>query len=90
MFPRCVDSQVPTEDSRWQTSKIVGTIKQNTSRHIRDKFPEEVKKHYWRNEFWSPGFFSSTVGLNEDQIRKYVEFQEKHDKGEVQLTMFNL
>ena len=72
---------------RYATSTIVGMIKQNTSRDVREKF-EEVRKMYWKPEFWSPGFFSSTVGLNEEQIRKYVEFQEKHDKGEIQMDLF--
>jgi putative transposase len=44
-----------------------------------------IKKIYWRNEFWSVGFFSSTVGVNEDVIKRYVEFQEKVDTGKVQL-----
>ena len=70
---------------RYSVSMIIGKIKANTSREIRKKF-ESVKKVYWRNEFWSPGFFSSTVGINEDVIKKYVEFQEKADKGQIQLT----
>jgi putative transposase len=40
---------------------------------------------YWGNEFWSPGFFSSTVGINEEIIKRYVEFQEKVDTGKMQL-----
>jgi putative transposase len=51
---------------------------------MRKRFPW-IKKIYWRNEFWSVGFFSSTVGVNEDVIKRYVEFQEKVDTGKVQL-----
>jgi len=40
---------------------------------------------YWRNEFWSPGFFSPTVGIKEEVIKRYVEFQEKMDTGKMQL-----
>ena len=69
---------------RYSVSSIVGKIKANTSREIRKEFPE-IKKIYWRNEFWSPGFFSSTVGINEDVIKRYIEYQEKADKGQVQL-----
>ena len=69
---------------RYSVSSIVGKIKANTSRKIRKEFPE-IKKIYWRNEFWSPGFFSSTVGINEDVINRYVEYQEKADKGQLQL-----
>jgi putative transposase len=70
---------------RYSVSSIVGKIKANTSREIRRHF-EWIKTIYWRNEFWSPGFFSSTVGINEDVIKRYVEFQEKADKGQIQLT----
>ncbi|MBU1208370.1 MAG: transposase [Proteobacteria bacterium] len=47
----------------------------------------QIKKIYLCNEFWSPGFFSSTVGINEDAIKRYVEFQEKVDKGQLQLSL---
>jgi REP element-mobilizing transposase RayT len=33
---------------------------------------------------WSPEFFSSTVGLNEAVIRRYVDHQERVDKGHMQ------
>jgi transposase IS200 family protein len=65
-------------------SDIVGKIKANTSREMRKRFPW-IKKIDWRNGLWSVGFFSSTVGVNEDVIKRYVEFQEKVDTGKVQL-----
>ena len=70
---------------KYSVSTIVGKIKANTSREIRKHF-DWVKKIYWGNEFWSPGFFSSTVGIDEEVIKRYVEFQEKVDKGQVQLS----
>ena len=70
---------------KYSVSRIIGKIKANTSRELRDRI-EEVRKIYQGNEFWSPGFFSSTVGINEETIKRYVEFQEKLDKGQVQLS----
>ena len=67
-------------------SAIVGKIKANTSREIRQRFPW-VKEVNWRNEFWSVGFFSSTVGIDEAVIKRYVEFQEKVDKGQLKLQL---
>ena len=69
---------------KYSVSAIVGKIKANTNRAIRKEF-EWIKKIYWRNEFWSPGFFSSTVGINEAIIKRYVEFQEKIDKEQLKL-----
>jgi REP-associated tyrosine transposase len=71
---------------RYSVSAIVGKIKANTSREIRREF-DWLQKTYRRNEFWSPGFFSSTVGIDEEVIKRYVEFQEKVDKGQLQLSL---
>jgi putative transposase len=69
---------------KYSVSEIIGKIKANTSRKIRRRFGW-VKNVYWHNEFWSPGFFSSTVGINEEVIKRYIEFQEKIDKGQLHL-----
>ena len=71
---------------KYAVSAIVGKIKANTSREIRQRFLW-VKKVYWRNEFWSVGFFSSTVGIDEAVIKRYVAFQEKVDKGQLKLQL---
>jgi putative transposase len=70
---------------KYAVSDIVGKIKANTSRALRKQFPW-LQKVYWKEVVWSPGFFSSTVGVNEDVIRRYVAFQEKMDKGQLQLS----
>lgn len=69
---------------KYSVSSVVGKMKANTSRRIRIEFPW-IKQVYWGNEFWSPGFFSSTVGIDEELIKRYVEFQEKVDTGKMQL-----
>ena len=71
---------------KYSVSSIIGKIKANTSREIRQHF-KWIREMYRRNEFWSPGFFSSTVGIDEDVIKQYVEFQEKMDKGQLQLSL---
>ena len=71
---------------KYAVSAVVGKIKANTSREIRQRFPE-IRKVYWRHEFWSVGFFSSTVGIDEAVIKRYVEFQEKVDKGQLMLQL---
>jgi len=71
---------------KYSVSSIIGKIKANTSREIRQHFGC-IRKLYRHNEFWSPGFFSSTVGIDEEVIKRYVEFQEKMDKGQLQLSL---
>lgn len=75
---------------RYSVSEIIGKMKQNSGRKIR-KAVRSLRKVYWEEGvFWSPGFFSSTVGIDEDEIRKYVENQEEIDKGEYQLRLFKV
>lgn len=70
----------------YAVSAIVGTIKTNMSREIHQRFPW-ITQVYWRNEFWSVEFFSSTVGLDEAVIKRCVEFQEKVDTGQLKLQL---
>lgn len=67
--------------------KVVGIIKANTARMLRIKF-EYIKKAYWGNlGIWSDGYFVSTVGINETQIKKYIENQGKEDLGQAKLEL---
>ena len=63
---------VPT----YSPKKIVQTIKSITAREIFAACPE-VKKQLWGGEFWTDGYFVSTVGKhgNEDVIKKYIQSQ---------------
>ena len=63
---------VPT----YSVTKIVRTIKSITAREIFILHPE-VKKQLWGGEFWTDGYYVSTVGQhgNEETIRRYVEEQ---------------
>lgn len=56
--------------------KIVQRIKSITAREIFRACPE-VKKQLWGGEFWTDGYFISTVGKhgNEDVIRRYIQNQ---------------
>ncbi|MHB6984920.1 transposase, partial [Klebsiella michiganensis] len=39
------------------------------------------------NHFWARGYCVDTVGINEEMIRKYVKYQEKHEVEESQLPL---
>ncbi len=60
----------------YSPSKIVTTIKGILSRKIFEIHPE-VKKQLWGGEFWSDGYFVSTVSKygNEEVISNYVKLQ---------------
>ena len=59
--------------------KVVGIIKQNTSRKLKQKFPF-LKQVYWGTDaVWSEGYYVSTVGINEFIIQRCIEEQGKKD-----------
>lgn len=63
---------VPT----YSVTKIVTLIKSITAREIFKQCPE-VKKILWGGEFWTDGYFASTVGKHGDEnmIGRYVKNQ---------------
>ena len=61
---------------RYSVSGIIGKIKANNSREIRKKF-ESVKKIYWRNEFWSPGFFPPELESTKTSLKNMLNFKKK-------------
>ncbi|EBP4586127.1 IS200/IS605 family transposase [Salmonella enterica] len=65
---------VPT----YSVTKIVTLIKSITAREIFKQCPE-VKKILWGGEFWTDGYFASTVGKHGDEnmIGRYVKNQGK-------------
>jgi len=70
---------------KYAVSKVVEAIKKNTSRSLSRKFVF-LKKVYWdRKGVWSKGYFVSTVGINEEVIRRYVQSQEEEETGQAKL-----
>ena len=60
----------------YSPTKVVRIIKSLTAREILARVPS-VKKQLWGGEFWSDGYYVSTVGQHgtEDTIRNYVKHQ---------------
>ncbi|MBA4377047.1 MAG: IS200/IS605 family transposase [Anaerolinea sp.] len=60
----------------YSAKKVIQTIKSITAREIFEKVPG-VKKKLWGGEFWTDGYYVSTVGQrgSEETIRKYVQEQ---------------
>ena len=60
----------------YSVKKIVQVIKSITAREVFQRCPQ-VKKRLWGGEFWSDGYFASTVGKHGDEakIGKYVQSQ---------------
>lgn len=72
---------------KYSVSKVVETMKSNTSRTLSDKF-KFLEQVYWdKKGIWSVGYFVSTVGINEHIIRRYIATQGQEDEGQAQLEL---
>ena len=76
----------------YSVTRIVTMIKSLTAREVFRRCPQ-VKKQLWGGEFWTDGYFASTVGKhgNENTISKYVknqgaDYQKLHE--DRQLSLF--
>lgn len=60
----------------YSAKRIIQAVKSITAREIFAQVPE-VKKKLWGGEFWTDGYYVSTVGQkgSEETIRKYVQEQ---------------
>ena len=63
-------------------SELMGMLKGKLAIKLFKSYPVLKKKPYWGNHFWARGYFVSTVGLNEDVIRRYVKYQEDEERKE--------
>jgi putative transposase len=63
-----------------RVSDYMGRIKGKAALRVFSVFRDLRRSRYWGNQFWTPGYCVSTVGLNEEQIRKYVKFQEEAER----------
>ena len=72
---------------KYSVSEVIGRIKCKSASRLRKKFIW-LERVYWKeNIVWSPGYFVSTVGLNEVAIIKYVKWQEAQDSGQAKLEL---
>ncbi len=72
---------------KWSMAEVMGNLKSRSSGLIRDKF-SWLSKVYWKKKiFWSPGYFVSSVGIDEEVIMRYVENQGKEDLGQLRMQL---
>ncbi len=70
---------VVTIPPKYAVSHFMGFLKGKLALRLFDHFPQ-LRKRYWGQHVWSRGYCVSTVGLDEDRIRKYVKWQTKKEE----------
>ena len=63
---------------KYSVSSFMGYLKGKSSLMIFDMH-SNLKYKYGNRKFWVEGYYVSTVGLNENTIRKYIREKESHD-----------
>ena len=59
---------------RLSVSEVLGFLKGKTAIKVFKSFPGLKKKPYWGNHFWAKGYCVTTVGMDEEKIRRYVKY----------------
>jgi putative transposase len=67
-------------------SQVIGYIKGKSAIHIARVYGER-KRNFVGQHFWAKGYFVSTVGRDEEVIRRYIREQEKEDERLDQLKL---
>jgi putative transposase len=71
---------------KYSVSNVMGFLKGKLALNLFRNF-EQLGKKYWGRHLWARGYCVTTVGLNEENVRKYVKFQEKQDRDAEQLGL---
>ena len=61
-------------------SDMMGILKGKLAIKLFKSYPRLKQKPYWGNRFWARGYFVSTVGIDEEVIKRYVKYQEEEEK----------
>ena len=64
---------------KYSISSVMGFLKGKLALKLFYKY-ERLGKKYWGRHLWVRGYCVSTVGLDEEKIRKYVKWQEEQEK----------
>ena len=69
---------------KYSVANVTGFLKGKSAIRLHREFAghRTTGKH-----FWIRGYCVSTVGLDEEQIRRYIREQEKHDSSQTELDL---
>ena len=64
---------------KYAVSEFMGYRKGKLALRLFQQY-EQLGKRFWGRHLWATGYCVSTIGLDEDKIRKYVKWQEQQEK----------
>lgn len=72
---------------RYSIAGVMGKLKSQSSSPLRKTYGWLGKVYWKENIVWSPGYFVSSVGVDEEIIRRYVEHQGRQDSGQLRMEL---
>jgi putative transposase len=72
---------------KYSVSQVIGYIKGKSAIHIARTY-EGRRQNFTGQSFWARGYFVSTVGRDEETVKKYIKKQEEADRKDDQLKLF--
>ena len=72
---------------KYSIASVIGQLKSQSASALRKAFPWLVKVYWKENIVWSPGYFVSSVGVDEETIKRYVEYQGHQDSGQLRMKL---
>lgn len=72
---------------KYSVAQVVGYIKGKSAIHIARTYAGK-KRNFVGQNFWARGYYVSTVGRDEETVRKYIQKQETADRKTDQLELF--
>jgi len=64
---------------KYSVSQVVGYLKGKSAIHLARTYGER-RRNFVGQHFWARGYFVSTVGRDEELIRRYIRHQEVEDE----------
>ena len=72
---------------KYAPAKVVEILKSRSAKVVRSKITWLDKLYYDTTSLWTVGYFISTIGIDEEFIKKYVRYQQKQDSGQAKLEL---
>lgn len=67
---------------KYAVANVVARLKSQSASILRKKFAWLARVYWKENLVWSPGYFASSVGVDEATIKRYVAHQGRQDSGQ--------
>ena len=64
---------------KYAVSAVVGYLKGKLAIRLLQRY-EKLGKQFWGRHLWGRGYCVSTIGIDEQRIREYVQWQEKKEQ----------